>query len=52
MEHGYTTPIIDISKETFRQTIIDREKDVYLGHPTTVLLEDGKTMLGGEFLAT
>ena len=45
MEHGYTIPIIDISKETFRQTIIDREKDVYLGHPTTVLLEDGKTML-------
>lgn len=45
MEHGYTIPIIDISKDTFRQTVIDREKDVYIGHPTTVLLEDGKTML-------
>jgi hypothetical protein len=25
--------------------VVDREKGQYLGHPTTVLLEDGKTML-------
>lgn len=38
-------PLIDISAETSRQVIVDREAGQYLGHPTTVLLEDGKTML-------
>ncbi len=42
---GYTIPIVDISGETARQVIVDREKGQYLGHPTTVLLEDNKTML-------
>ena len=42
---GYTIPIVDISAETQRQVIVDREKGQYLGHPTTVLLEDNKTML-------
>ena len=27
------------------QIIVDREKGQYLGHPTTVLLEDGRTMI-------
>ncbi|MCX6329560.1 MAG: sialidase family protein [Bacteroidia bacterium] len=38
-------PIIDLDKETFRQVVVDREDGQYLGHPTTVLLEDGKTIL-------
>src|SRR5439155_511078 len=38
-------PIVDISSETNRQVIVDREPGQYLGHPTTVLLEDGKTVL-------
>jgi hypothetical protein len=38
-------PVIDLDKETFRQVIVDREEGQYLGHPTTVLLEDGKTIL-------
>jgi len=38
-------PLIDLDKDTFRQVIIDREDGQYLGHPTTVLLEDGKTIL-------
>ncbi len=38
-------PQFDLSSETKRQVIVDREKGQYLGHPTTVLLEDGKTML-------
>jgi hypothetical protein len=38
-------PIIDLDKETSRQVIVDREDGQYLGHPTTVLLEDGKTIL-------
>jgi hypothetical protein len=42
---GYSIPIIDLDSETARQTIVDREPGQYLGHPTTVLLEDGRTML-------
>lgn len=42
---GYTIPTVDISGEKERQVIVDREPGQYLGHPTTVLLEDGKTML-------
>jgi hypothetical protein len=42
---GYTIPTVDISGEQSRQVVVDREAGQYLGHPTTVLLEDGKTML-------
>ena len=42
---NYTIPTLDLSDQTHRQIIVDREKGQYLGHPTTVLLEDGKTML-------
>src|SRR3954447_19906370 len=42
---GYSIPTVDISGERERQTIVDREAGQYLGHPTTVLLEDGRTML-------
>lgn len=42
---GYTIPVVDISNERDRQVIVDREAGQYLGHPTTVLLEDNKTML-------
>ena len=42
---GYTIPFIDLAAETSRQVVVDREKGQYLGHPTTVLLEDGRTML-------
>ena len=42
---GYTIPIVDISGEKERQVIVDQEKSQYLGHPTTLLLEDNKTML-------
>lgn len=42
---GYTIPVVDISAETHRQVVVDREAGQYLGHPTTVLLEDNKTML-------
>jgi hypothetical protein len=41
----YTIPIVDISGEKDRQVIVDREPGQYLGHPTTLLLEDNKTML-------
>jgi hypothetical protein len=42
---GYTIPIVDISGEKARQVIVDQEKGQYLGHPTTLLLEDNKTIL-------
>jgi hypothetical protein len=42
---GYSIPLIDISGEADRQVIVDQEKGHYLGHPTTVLLEDNRTML-------
>jgi hypothetical protein len=45
VNRGYTIPIVDLDKEKQRQVIVDREKGQYLGHPTTVLLEDGKTMI-------
>jgi len=38
-------PVIDLDQETFRQVVVDKEDGQYLGHPTTVLLEDGKTIL-------
>ncbi len=42
---GFTIPLIDLADQTDRQILVDREKGQYLGHPTTFLLEDGKTML-------
>ncbi len=36
---------IDLSAHTKLQTIVDREPGQYLGHPTTALLRDGKTIL-------
>lgn len=42
---GYTIPIVDISDQTQRQVVVDREEGQYLGHPTTVLLEDNTTMI-------
>jgi hypothetical protein len=42
---GYGIPLIDLTSQEHRQVVVDREPGQYLGHPTTVLLEDGKTML-------
>lgn len=42
---GFSIPVIDISQDVDRQTVVDREKGQYLGHPTTVLLEDNQTIL-------
>ncbi|HNC22854.1 MAG TPA: sialidase family protein [Opitutaceae bacterium] len=38
-------PFLDLAGETARQVVVDRQAGQYLGHPTTVLLEDGRTML-------
>jgi len=42
---GYTIPTIDLAADTSRQVVVDREPGQYLGHPTTVLFEDNKTMI-------
>lgn len=42
---GYSIPLIDLAKDADRQVVVDREPGQYLGHPTTVLLEDGRTIL-------
>ncbi|MHC4750360.1 MAG: sialidase family protein [Planctomycetota bacterium] len=42
---GYSIPLIDLADEHYRQVIVDKEPGQYLGHPTTVLLEDSKTMI-------
>lgn len=36
---------IDFSTDQKRITVVDREKDQYLGHVSTCLLDDGKTIL-------
>ncbi len=36
---------IDLNSDSQRQVLVDREAGQYLGHPTTLLLEDGQTML-------
>lgn len=42
---AYTLPTLDLADQQHRQTIVDREPGQYLGHPTTVLLEDNRTLL-------
>jgi hypothetical protein len=45
VSRGYAIPLIDLAGQTGRQVVVDREAGQYLGHPTTVLLEDGRTMI-------
>ena len=42
---GYSLPLIDLAAETDRRVVVDQEAGQYLGHPSTVLLEDGRTIL-------
>ncbi len=42
---GFSLPTVDLAGEPERVVVVDREIGHYLGHPTTVLLEDGRTML-------
>ena len=36
---------LDLTDDEARQVVVDKEAGQYLGHPTTLLLEDGKTIL-------
>ena len=42
---GHDLPIIDLDGENQFQVVVDKEQGQYLGHPTTVLLKDGKTII-------
>lgn len=42
---GFSIPLIDLAGDASRRVIVDKEAGQYLGHPTTVLLEDGRTMI-------
>lgn len=41
----FSIKTVDLNNDLARQTIVDREAGQYLGHPTTCLLDDGKTIL-------
>lgn len=36
---------LDLADQQHRQFVVDKQEGQYLGHPTTVLLEDGETMI-------
>ena len=36
---------IDLNEDTKRQIVVDKEENQYLGHVSSVLLEDGKTIV-------
>lgn len=38
-------PFIDLAHDYYRQILVDREEGQYLGHPSTCLLDDGRTIL-------
>ncbi|MDP7062259.1 MAG: exo-alpha-sialidase [Planctomycetota bacterium] len=42
---GYDIPIVDLNADVGRHVVVDREKGQYLGHVSTTLLDDGKTIL-------
>lgn len=43
-EKNFSIPLIDLSRSEKRQIIVDKDPNQYLGHPTTLLL-DNKTLL-------
>jgi len=44
-QKAVTIPLVDLAGQKDQQVIVDKEPGQYLGHPTTVLLEDHKTIL-------
>ena len=44
MKSTFDIPIIDLSKEEKYFQVVDREEGIYLGHVTSAMLEDNKTI--------
>jgi len=42
---GFSIPQIDLNDRTDLQVVISKDPRVYMGHPSSVLLDDGKTMV-------
>jgi len=42
---GFSIPQIDLNKRTDLQIVISKDPKIYMGHPSSVLLDDGKTMV-------
>ena len=42
---AHEIPFVDLADDYYRQVLVDHESGQYLGHPTTCLLDDGKTIL-------
>jgi len=38
-------PLLDLDRDAHRQIVVDRQPGQYLGHVSTVLPEDGRTIL-------
>lgn len=45
VKRGYTIPLFDLAWETERVTVVDKEEGQYLGHVTSILDDDGKTIV-------
>ncbi len=41
----FRVPLIDLAADEARRVTVDREPGVYLGHPSTALLPDGRTII-------
>lgn len=42
---SFPIPVYDLSQDTTRQSVVDKESGQYLGHPTTILMDDGVSIL-------
>lgn len=45
LRRGYSIPLFDLDEEVSKQVVVHQEPGQYLGHVTTVLLDDGCTMI-------
>jgi len=43
-QNHYPLPLVDLAGRASMRTVVDREKGQYLGHPTSALLDDGRTI--------
>lgn len=43
-KNGFDLPIVDLDQRSDLQVVVDKEKGQYLGHPTTFLCKDKKTI--------
>ncbi len=46
IDNEFNVPFIDLARDTIRQFVVEREEGTYIGHPTTVKLnENGKEVI-------